>query len=187
MKNITAKVEIYGEPCEVELMEFSKSDAKGWKRTFDMWKAVNTNLKLYKARSVNMPEGLSEVAFCILTGSKRFIKITRGKASGSFDTFNIKGNRAEQIKACSIETDLTSFGPKSKWDDLYFMDFYNGGLIDGVFDLYQIPNELIYNHKINKLETFLDQQIQKRRPRLEIKKLLLSSGLKPIASKVKIW
>ena len=115
----------------------------------------------YKSREPNFPEGLSEVAFCIYSGSERFISL-KGKSSASFDTFNLKTKKAEQIKASSVEFDLSSFGPKSKWDDLYFLDFYNGGKLDGTFNVYKIPTELIYSAKVNKTQTFKQQQKEKR-------------------------
>ena len=169
-------------------MEFDDNDRKEWKMLFDNWNILNKGMKDYKARGINMPEGISEVAFCLYTGSKRFVSVINGKTSASFDTYNIKTQRAEQVKACSVDSDLTSFGPKSKWDDLYFIDFYNDGEINGTFDLYLIPNDLIYKTKVNRTETFSDQQAQKRRPRFSIKKeIIAKQKLEPIAKKVKVW
>ncbi len=73
--------------------------------------------------------------FCIYSGSNRFISIKKGNTNTSFDTYNLKTKKAEQIKACSVEKDLTSFGPESKWDDIYFLDFYNKGKLDGTFQV----------------------------------------------------
>lgn len=144
-------------------------------------------MRAYKSREPNFPEGLSEVAFCLWSGSARFIS-AYGLSNTSFDTFNIKTNRAEQIKACSVENDLTSFGPRSKWDDLYFLDFYSNGKVDGRFDIYKIPNELIYANKVNKNQTLADQQDEKRRPRFCIKKdIIAKNKLSPIESGVKVW
>ncbi len=100
----------------------------------------------------------------------------------------MKTNKAQQIKACSIDNDLTSFGPKSKWDDLYFVDFYNDGKVDGKFDVYLIPNKYIKNQSLNKNETFTDQQEQKRRPRFGIKKEIITKyKIKPLGKAVKVW
>jgi len=77
--------------------------------------------------------------------------------------------------------DLTSFGPTSEWDELYFLDFYREGNWDGTFDIYKIPNELIYNHKVNQHQTMKEQQLEKRRPRFSIyKEIILSNGMTPI-------
>ncbi|MCZ2337438.1 MAG: Bsp6I family type II restriction endonuclease [Chitinophagales bacterium] len=178
---------VFGESCTLEVMDFAEEDRKEWKKIFDQWKNLKVGLKGYKAREPNFPEGLSEVAFCLWSGSSRFIS-AKGLSNTSFDTFNPATNRAEQIKACSVKNDLTTFGPKSKWDDLYFLDFYNNGKIDGYFDVYKIPNKIIYGHMVNKTQTLEDQQKQGRRPRFSIKKHLVNEmGIQPIAQDVKIW
>jgi hypothetical protein len=187
MKTIKVKAKVFGQDCVLELMEFSKSDGKQWKEKFDLWRGLKMGMREYESREPNFPEGLSEVAFCLWSGSSRFIS-AKGLSNTSFDTFNTKSGRAEQIKACSVAEDLTSFGPKSKWDDLYFLDFYSNGKIDGRFDIYKIPNNLIYENKVNKGQTLLDQQGEKRRPRFCIKKSIIDlTKLKPIAKSVKVW
>jgi hypothetical protein len=168
-------------------MEFLKADRAKWKELFDLWKSLKMGMREYKAREPNFPEGLSEVAFCLYSGSKRLI-LLQGPVSSSFDTFNLEKCRAEQIKATSVEGDLTSFGPNSKWDDLYFLDFYNKGKLDGTFNVYKIPNELIYNFNVNRNQTLKQQQAQGRRPRFSItKELIIKKGLKPIETNVKVW
>ena len=79
--------------------------------------------------------------------------------------------------------DLTSFGPRSVWDILYFVDFYREGNFDGTFDIYEIQNELIYSTKVNAKQTMRDQQKEGRRPRFSIyEKIILSHGIKPVAT-----
>lgn len=181
------KAKVFGKNCVLKLASFDKKDKKEWKNLFDSWKKLKFGLRDFKSREPNFPEGLSEVAFCILTGSKRFISLS-GPVSASFDTYNIKTGKAEQIKACSVGSDLTSFGPQSKWDDLYFLDFYNNGKLDGTFNVYKIPNELIYNMKVNKGQTMKQQQEQGRRPRFSITdKIIKELKIKPLKKNVKIW
>jgi len=181
------KTKVFGENCTLEIMDFKKVDGKVWKKNFDLWRGLKMGMRDYKAREPNFPEGLSESAFCLWSGSSRFVKAWN-LSNRSFDTFNIKKGRAEQIKACSIEEDLTSFGPKSRWDDLYFLDFYNKGKVDGKFDIYLIPSKFIYENKVNKNQTLKDQQGEKRRPRFSIKKdIITRNKIKPIASNVKVW
>ncbi len=187
MKIVKIKTVVFSEKCSLEVMSFTKSDGKKWKKVFDQWKGLKLGLRVYKSREPNFPEGLSEVAFCLWSGSSRFIS-AKGLSNTSFDTFNIKTKRAEQIKACSVDGDLTSFGPDSRWDDLYFLDFYNEGKVDGLFDIYKIPSDLIYGHKVNKTQTLKDQQAEKRRPRFSIKKDIIHKlNLKPIAKSVQVW
>lgn len=178
---------VFGEKCKVELMNFDVNDEKKWKELFDSWKHLKLGMRDYKSREPNFPEGLSEVAFCLYSGSKRLISLA-GNSSSSFDTYNTKTKKAEQIKACSVEDDLTSFGPRSKWDDLYFLDFYNDGKLDGRFDVFLVPSEILYSHKINRSQSFLDQQKEGRRPRLHLKKdILIPRGMKPLDRNVKVW
>ncbi|GMX58529.1 MAG: hypothetical protein MCSN_1830 [Candidatus Microsyncoccus archaeolyticus] len=184
----THEAKVLGEKCTIDLMHFSKSDGKVWKGLFDSWKNLKFGLRDFKTREPNLPEGLSEVAFCLWSGSGRMLKKKKGGASSSFDTFNLKTGKAEQIKASSVEEDLTSFGPKSKWDDIYFLDFYNGGKLDGTFNVYKISNKLIKSVKVNKDQTFEDQQKEKRRPRFSITKdIIKKKKIEPIAKNVKVW
>ena len=187
MKVKRYKVKVFGEDCDIELMDFNKIDGRKWKKLFDMWKKLKLGMREYKSREPNLPEGLSEVAFCIYSGSKRFISL-KGKSSASFDTFNLATNRAEQIKASSVKSDLTSFGPKSQWDDLYFLDFYNEGKLDGTFNVYKIPTKIIYNIKVNKNQTFQEQQKEGKRPRFSIiGDIIEKENFKPLAKNVQVW
>ncbi len=187
MNLVKVNTTIFGEDCTVDLMQFDSSDGKKWKTLFDLWKGLKMGMRDYKSREPNFPEGLSEVAFCLWSGSTRLISAKK-LSNTSFDTFNTKTKRAEQIKACSVENDLTSFGPKSRWDDLYFLDFYADGKVDGTFSIYLIPNNFIYDNQVNKLQTLKQQQEEKRRPRFCIKKDVIEKySLKPVATNVKVW
>lgn len=181
------KVKVFRKKCILQLASFNDVDKKEWKKLFDSWKKLKLGLRNFQSREPNFPEGLSEVAFCLFSGSKRFISLT-GSVSGSFDTYNTKTGKAEQIKACSVESDLTSFGPKSKWDDLYFLDFYNNGKLDGRFNVYKIPSRLIYNMKVNKTQTMKQQQKEGRRPRFSITENIINKhNIKPIGKNIKVW
>jgi len=187
MKTEVHKINLDGNKMELKVAIFDGKDGKEFKKLFDLWKKLNLGLKKY-GRKVNIPEVISEGMFCVFTGSARFMKKIKGKGKVSFDTFDVKKGRTEQIKASSIEKDLTSFGPRSKWDDLYFLDFYNGGKLDGTFNIYKISNKLINLVKVNKNQTFKEQQKEKRRPRFSItEKIIKKRKLKPIAKNVKIW
>ena len=133
-----------------------------------------------KARGVNLPEGLSESSFCLEMECFRITKSISG-VNTSFDAYDPKLSSRVQVKACSVLPDLTSFGPKSVWDSLYFVDFYKQGNWDGKFDIYLIENHYIYNHRVNKNQTFKEQQNEKRRPRFSIfTEIIQKNNLKPI-------
>ena len=170
----------------IQIAHLDKADGKEFKRLFDIWKKLNQGLEKY-GRKVNIPEVISEGMFCVFSGSVRYVKKIKGKGKVSFDTINIQKKRREQIKATSIENDLTSFGPKTEWDDLYFVDFYNDGKLDGTFNVYLIPNHLIYSNQVNSEQTMKQQQDVKRRPRMSVKEIIERNNLKPIGEHIKVW
>lgn len=164
--------------AEVEIVE--KSDAKNLIEMYNIWNKLSTMLNEYGCRRINFPE-LSELIFCLIYDCWRVNNVS-GIEHSSFDCYNPKTKSRIQVKATSVENDLTSFGPKSIWDELYFMDFFPNKKYDGCFDVYLIPNDPVYNYQINKNETFKDQQKQGRRPRFSIKNLIKELNIKPIGN-----
>lgn len=187
MKLEKYKILLGGKEIEIEVAHLDKKDGKIFKNLFDVWRKLNLGLEKY-GRKVNIPEVISEGMFCVFSKSVRFQRKIKGQGTVSFDTISLKNKRREQIKASSIGEDLTSFGPRTEWDDLYFLDFYNGGKLDGTFNVYLIPNKYIYDNKVNKGQTMKEQQGEKRRPRFSIKKDIIDlNKIKPIARNVKVW
>ncbi len=177
MRRERMKAYVNGSPAELELQFWDESDRGRLRGLFKLWSALNTGMKAIASRGINLPEGISESAFCLDFDNNA----GRALKGGSFDAYDASAGRAIQIKASSVEYDLTSFGPKSYWDDLYFLDFYNGGSIDGSFDVYLIPNEYIYGMRLNSGQGFRDQQAQGRRPRFSIKREVVEAGgMKPL-------
>ncbi len=170
---------IKGNNCKLILLFIEEKDRKKLRELFLAWKKLCFGMEEFKSRKVNIPEGISEGAFSLAFKVPRVIKVSGGP--GSFDAINLNTKKRYQIKAVSVENDLTSFGPKSIWDELYWLDFYRDGKLDGSFDIYKIPNNLIYNFKVNATQTFRDQQRQGRRPRMRVRKGIVEvKGIKPI-------
>ena len=67
------------------------------------------------------------------------------------------------------------------------MDFYRDGDIDGSFNVYLIPNDLIYEKQVNENQTLKQQQAEKRRPRMSIKEIIQENKIKPLATNVRVW
>ena len=165
---------------DAELQYFEKSDQKHLKELYSYWKKLKSGMEKIKSRHPNLPEGISEGAFAIFFNSPRVIKVF-GKTSGSFDNYDTKSHERIQVKATTIETDLTSFGPKSVWDVLYFLDFYRDGKFDGKFDVYKIPNDSIYSQQVSKTKTFRKIQEEGKRPRFSIKDgIIRPEHIKPV-------
>ena len=166
---------------QVGVLVFENEDKKYLFNVYKEWISLSKKLKSLKSRAVNLPEGLSESAFCLAMKDTVRVVGNISKANTSFDCYNTKTNERIQVKAASKIPDLTSFGPKSVWDKLYFLDFYREGNWDGSFDIYLIDNKYIYEHKVNKNQSFKDQQKQTRRPRFSIvKSIIKENKLKPL-------
>ena len=164
---------------DVEVQIFEETDRERLFTIYNNWRSLCDDLVSIHSRAVNLPEGLSEGAFCLETGSVRLTDSING-ANSSFDCFDFNGNRRIQIKACSVLPDLTSFGPNSVWDEIYFLDFYREGEWNGTFDIYRIENDFIYNHQVNSSQTLRQQQAQGRRPRFSIyQKIIQEREIEP--------
>ena len=156
--------------------KFEKKDLETLKDIFNDWKKINSKVNSLGGRGLNVPDVFSEALYCIY-----FNAIRTNKTAHSYDCVNIENGAGVQIKSASIQNDCTSFGPTSTWDELYFMDFAIDGEIDGRVDVYQLDfslDNIIMNNK--KHETFKMQQLQGRRPRLSLKKIIREKKLKPI-------
>ena len=175
----TQKINIDGQDVLAEIQIFDKTDKKRIKDLYIKWAGLCSECEKMKGRKVNMPEIISEPLFCLEFNSVRFLKGT--KISSSFDCLRLSDKCRIQVKASSVEEDLTSFGPKSKWDEIYFMHFFSDKKYDGSYSIYKIEDPFIYNHKVNKNETFRDQQKAGKRPRFSIiKDIIKPNNILPI-------
>lgn len=161
-----------------EVTKFDSSDYDELRKIYDGWRLLCDNLKRLNARSVNLPEGLSEIGFAIAKNMWRVTGSITG-ANSSFDCYDPRGNRNRnriQVKACSVLPDLTSFGPDSQWDRIFFVDFYREGRWDRTFDVYELVTSDIENYPVNANQTLKDQKLQGRRPRFSIYTGLIQNG-----------
>lgn len=156
--------------------KFDKNDFSTLKEIFAEWLEINKKVTSLGGRGLNVPDVFSEALYCIF-----FNAVRTNNTAHSYDCVNIENGAGVQVKSASIANDCTSFGPRSTWNELYFMDFAVNGKIDGIIDVYRLDfalDDVILNTKKN--ETFKMQQEQGRRPRLSLKKLIKEKGIKPI-------
>lgn len=156
--------------------KFNQNDFATLKEIFAEWLKINKKVTSLGGRGLNVPDVFSEALYCIF-----FNAVRTNNTAHSYDCVNISNGAGVQVKSASILNDCTSFGPKSTWDELYFMDFATNGEIDGIIDVYKLDfalDDVILNNKKN--ETFKMQQDQGRRPRLSLKKLIKEKNIKPI-------
>lgn len=160
---------------------FDDADCEKIKDIFKQWRGLNADLVSLGGRAMNVPDVISEALYCYFFDA---IRTNAVAGAGSHDAINVNNHHGVQVKSTSIENDLTSFGPTSTWDELYFMDFAPNGSVDGKIDFYKIDvniKNIILN--TSKGETFADQQAQGRRPRFSIKREIISKyNLKPVKS-----
>ena len=177
MKIEWREVNIKGRKIKALLTIKEKSDRELLKNLYSDWKKLNDRLKAISTRGINLPEAISENAFALFFPDCFRVVSLKGMKC-SFDCINVKTGSRLQIKASSVISDLTSFGPRSEWDELFFLDFSNG---DGSFKAYKIEPDWIYKHMVNKNQSFQQQQEENRRPRFSIiENIIKPKKLKPV-------
>ena len=142
--------------------------------TINIETIINQDLNKKKIRYSNFPSHISEniVKFAI---AKKY------KIMPNWDTHKgdlvLNNLRIEVKGSINLYNGPPTFGPTEYWDRIYFVDGIDFKL--NKYDIYEIKlsssSEKWKNLKVNKTETFFDQCLQKRRPRLtfyEIKKQL---------------
>lgn len=133
---------------------------------------INLQLKSKKCRKPNYPSEITEnlVKFAI-------IKIYN--VSPSWDTEKgdlcLYGMKLEVKGSVDlINGGPCSFGPKEEWVRIYFVDALNCAIKK--FKIYEIKlsnqSEIWKNIKVNKNQTYEDQCLQGRRPRITFKELI---------------
>ncbi len=184
MKTIIHKVKNFkNKKISLELLIFDRNDQKIFKQTFDNWVNLNKTItgELKGTRKTNFPDALSESIFCLEMNCGKLISTKNSTGySTSFDCYDYHREIRIQVK-CSSSKGPTSFGPRSEYDEIYFIDFFNDNKIDGSYKIYKLENLDIDNIKVNKNQSLKDQQNKDRRPRFEIRKqLIIPKNIKPI-------
>lgn len=133
---------------------------------YSAYKVLNNLAKKIQGRSVNLSEAFTEGIYCYITNSVRVLKIFDKNESSSIDCYNLDKKKSIQIKSSIMDIDCSSFGPKSVFDELVYIDFSN----DNIFRIYEIDNKYLKNVIVckSKNETLDDQKNQLRRPRFSI-------------------
>ena len=182
MKKVNQSIQLPEGSFNVSMDFFDQSDFSNIKSLYNQWNNLSNLLVKNGGRRLNIPEVLSEGIVCIHFGAGR-LTASKGKFNSSWDCYQINNHRRIQVKATSVGTDLTSFGPRSVWDDLYFVSFFPYGKYDGSYEIFKIPNNLIHNFQVSKTQTFKQQQKANRRPRFSIiNGIIKPQSIKPIIS-----
>ena len=135
---------------------------KGYNLLLEVSADLNNKLKYKKVRKNNYPSEITE-------NITKFAIARKYNIMGNWDIkpgdLKILTKQIE-VKGGFIENGPPSFGPDEKWDWIYFVDCDK--TFDMIFKVYEIKksNYDFHSLRVNKSETFGDQCIQKRRPRI---------------------
>ncbi|KAB2387536.1 Bsp6I family restriction endonuclease [Bacillus toyonensis] len=125
-----------------------------------LWKQLNQRIRDFYTRGVNLPEAITETIVCYV--NEYYLSL----GNGSEDAVIPETEELVQVKASSnFDSDLTSFGPTSRFDYLHFVRLHQE--TDKMF-LYDVPVENLRETPVNASQTFEDQQNEGRRPRFSI-------------------
>ena len=163
------RILIAGDEFTARLEHFDQNDLPVLRQIFQSFIQLRTSIKSLpdsdiNHRAPNIPETLTEGAFALFHQCPRIHSLSGTKRSDNYDPV---AHHRIQVKAMSAPSP-TTFGPKSVFDRLVFLDFFRGGNLDGTFDVYNIPINLVYDVQVNQTQRMRDQQIQARRPRFEM-------------------
>ena len=112
-------VSIENQKVSLELNFFSEDDVLLLSKIYEKWVQLSDIIQQNGGRRINIPELLSEAIVCYHFDAGRLVKVLNGKINSSFDCLALTPTSRIQVKSCSVSYDLTSFGPKSVWDELY--------------------------------------------------------------------
>lgn len=133
------------------------------------WKDLNTYISNNSRRGINMPDAISEPMGCYCLD----LLWNRGGEVG--DATDPRTNKKIEFKATSrFEGDLSSFGPKCKFDDLVFLRFKLDENLLYIYDL-NINSEEFSKYPVNSKETIQEQKDQGRRPRVSLQTLFVDA------------
>lgn len=151
----------------------TESDFEESIRLYFLWKELNTSIKEFYSRGVNIHEAITERIVC-------YVNDFRHSLGGGSEDALTSSNEKVQIKATSnFNSDLTSFGPRSRFDILHFVRLDSN---NDVMYLYNLTIDELDSIYVNYNETFREQQLQGRRPRFSIiEKFIIPNDEKPYA------
>ncbi|MFP3153511.1 Bsp6I family type II restriction endonuclease [Lachnospiraceae bacterium ZAX-1] len=131
------------------------------------WKDLNTYISNNSHRGINMPDAISEPMGCYCLD----LMWNRGSEVG--DATDPKTRNKIEFKATSrFEGDLSSFGPKSEFDDLVFLRFKLNENLLYIYDLHVNSGDF-GKYPANSKESIQDQKNQGRRPHVSLQRLFV--------------
>lgn len=195
-------VEINNQLHTFALQSFGEADIPKFKAYWDAWLMLRNICSDAGNRAPNLAEYFTEGLVALMTRSSRRVSKDYAKANDPSVRFTQKGKKhgdnlslnplqISEVKSSTIQSDCTQLSPSDhKLDIYYFIHFYNNGILDGTFDIYQFSPDLLKSIIVceGKSETIQDQIDHGRRPRFSfLTEILIPNNIFPIHSKIKLW
>ena len=133
------------------------------------WKDLNTYISNTSHRGINMPDAISEPMGCYCLG----LLWNRGSECGDA-TDPITKQKIEFKATSRFDGDLSSFGPKCKFDDLVYLRFKLDDNLLYIYDL-KINSEEFSKYSANKKQSIQEQKDEGRRPHVSLQKLFVDA------------
>ena len=137
------------------------------------WKDLNTYIKSVSTRGINIPDAISEPMGCWCLD----YLWNRGKEVG--DAYDPATDKKIEFKATSnYGSDLSSIGPKTKFDNLVFLRY---NLKEDKLYIYDLKtnSDQLAQMNVNKTQKIGDQKNEKRRPHIRIIELFKLNEREP--------
>lgn len=137
--------------------------------TIESERKINQSLKIKKIRLSNFPSHISEnvAKFAIYHKYGIMPNWDSDKGDLVFKTPS-KTIRFEVKGSINLSNGPPTFGPTEEWDHIYFVDGIN--TLDKRYKVYEIKlsnkSSTWRNMKVNKKQTYYEQCLEKRRPRI---------------------
>lgn len=131
------------------------------------WKDLNTYISNNSRRGLNIPDAISEPMGCYCLN----LLWNRGNEVGDA-TDPVTGDKIEFKATSRFDGDLSSFGPKTVFDNLVYLRFK---LDENLLYIYDLKINSVEFGKLpaNKKESIQDQKDQGRRPHVSLQSLFV--------------
>ena len=143
-----------------------------WKIPNKVWKELGKDMG--NRRGINLPESFSEIIGAYALEWKLVVGGGGDACRGKHDEIIV------EIKSTTIEKDTSSFSPKEKFDELWFVKINTQTDRALIYNIH-LDSTSIRSIQLTKTKTFGDQADNGRRPRFSlIKKIIEPKRMKPL-------
>lgn len=160
---------------KIDLVTIDSVRINDTREMYFMWKELCLRIMGCSSRKINFPETISEQIVCWALG------LMWNKGSNC-DAVNTETDEKIEIKA-SNSSAPSSFSSRTPFDDLIFAKLDMRRDILYIYDTH-MSSDALKDIKMNKEQTYQDQQGQTRRPRFDVYKMIIHAYNIPVTATV---